>query len=135
MMNTFFATHSPLAACVPALALMLGACAAGPERESLATIGMAEAGISQAEKSGAPEYSPLELTLAREKIERARKLAEDEEYDQALRLAEQAQVDAELSAATARAAQNMQAAEQLQKSVETLRAEATRTDSTTEDHQ
>lgn len=52
---------------------------------------------------------------------------DDEEYDEARRLAEQALVNAQLAEAKAGAEKARQAAAELQKSIQTLRAELERT--------
>jgi hypothetical protein len=105
--------------------LWLIGCAGTAERP-VEQLARAEANITQAEQSGAREHSPLELDLARQKLNQAQSAAEDNDNEEARRLAEQAAVDAELAAAQARAAEAERAAAALAESLATLRREAAR---------
>ena len=53
--------------------------------------------IQQAEQLGAEDYAPLEIRDAKIKLGLAREAVEAKEYEKAIRLAEQARVDAELA--------------------------------------
>jgi len=77
-----------------------GACAHHPPTAQVATASRA---VRRAQNLQAGHYSPMDLRLAREELERAQRAVEDEDYDRARRLAEQASVDAELAAAKVRA--------------------------------
>jgi len=79
--------------------LLAGGCARHPPTTQ---VGMASRAVQQAESLQAESYSPLDLRLAREELRRAERAVENEDYDRARRLAEQATVDAELAAAKAR---------------------------------
>jgi Domain of unknown function (DUF4398) len=89
-------------------------------------IAAADLAVRQAETSTASQYAPLPLRMAREKLEAARRAMDEEEYQDARRLAEQALVDAQLAQETAASAKARAAAEELQQSIETLRQEAQR---------
>lgn len=105
-------------------AIGLSGCSAGrPPVESLST---AEFAVRRADDSQVAQYAPLELRIAREKLERAKQAMEAQEYDQARRLAEQAAVDAQLAETKAGAESARQAAQALRKSIETLRQETER---------
>ena len=107
-----------------AFALAAGACST--PRKPAQEIEKAEAAIESADSTSAPADAPLELKLAREKTERAKAALRDEEYDQARRLAEQAQVDAQLAEARAESETARENARERERTIETLRDEATR---------
>jgi hypothetical protein len=67
---------------------------------------LAETNIRQAEQAGAAEYSALELDRARQKLNQARTALQNDDNENAFRLAEQSAADAELAAAQARAGQS-----------------------------
>jgi hypothetical protein len=92
----------------------------GPPVDKLAA---ADEAVRQAETSTASQYAPLPLSTAREKLEAARRAMDEEDYETARRLAEQALVDAQLAQETAASAKARAAAEELQQSIETLRQE------------
>jgi len=68
----------------------------------------------------------MELQTAREHLDKAKQAMDDEEYDEARRLADQALVNAQLAEAKAGAEKSRQAAAELRRSIETLRAELQR---------
>lgn len=106
------------------LALVLAGCSAGaPPRDAIAT---ADVALNQAIGSRAAEYASLELRLAREKLDRAKSALNDEDYEQARRLAEEARVDARLAEATALSQAARQNAQEAQGAIETLRRELER---------
>jgi chromosome segregation ATPase len=109
---------------VVGLLIVMGACASSniPAPNTSET----ESKISQAEQAGAQEYAPLELRNARKKIEQAKQFNEQEEYEKATRLVEEASVDAELATVKARSAKAQEAVEQLRQTIETLRKEIER---------
>jgi hypothetical protein len=73
-----------------------------------------------------PSYSPVELQLAREELDRARLALDTREYERARRLADQALTDARLAEARATTESSRQAARDLSLSIEALRSEAVR---------
>ena len=68
------------------------------------TLAKAESSIRSAREARADEVAATDFRSAREKLERAKRALADQKYDQARRLAESAQVDAELAEAKAEAA-------------------------------
>lgn len=82
--------------------------------------------IEQAEQVGAEEYAPLELRNAGIKLEQARAASEAKEYEKAIRLAEQARVDAELAEVKALSAKSQKAAAELKESIRVLQQELER---------
>lgn len=83
----------------------------------------AENTIKQAEQIGAQNYAPLELREARQKLERANKLVEEEKYEEAKRMADQAEIDAELAEAKTLSEKAQKAVHELRESIKALREE------------
>ena len=86
-------------------------------------IARAEMAINEAREADASEYAPLELKLARDNLQNARKAFAGKEYDQARRFVEKALMDAKLAEAKARTEKTKQTAQQLRESIETLEQE------------
>jgi hypothetical protein len=110
--------------------LLLGTAAAlaacSNARPPTAKVSTADVAIQKAEERDAARYAPLEMRLAREKLEKARRAMDDDEYERARRLSEQAFVDAELAEAKADAQRAREKTDQVRESVESLRGEAER---------
>ena len=102
---------------------LLGCSAGQPPRDSIAT---AEQAVRRAADAGATQYAPLEMRIAREKLDSAKQAVDAEKYDQARRLAEQSQADARLAEVKAGSERARQSAEETRKSIEALRREAER---------
>jgi hypothetical protein len=92
----------------------------------LANLSQAELAVQEADTKTASQYAPLELKTAREQLAEAKRAMDDEEYDEARRLADQALVNAQLAEAKAGAEKARLAAAELQKSIQTLRTEVQR---------
>jgi hypothetical protein len=104
-------------------AVGMAGCAGTPP---VATLSQAELAVQQADQKTASQYAALELRIAREQLDKAKKAMADEEYDEARRLADQALVNAQFAEAKAGAEKARQAAAELQKSIQTLRTELQR---------
>ena len=102
-------------------ALALAACA--NEAPPTAQVTLADSTIRDAETAGAVQYSPVELNTAREKLEAARRNMQDDNNEQARRLAEEAEVDARLAELRARTKTTRDAVAAIQSSIDTLRRE------------
>ena len=102
----------------------LAACASGPV--PLEQLAVARASVQRAEQAGATELAPVELATARDKLQRADQAAANHQGQAATRLADQANVDAELAEATAREHKSHQAEMELQASLQALRQESSR---------
>jgi len=89
-------------------------------------IGAASSSIRGAEALGARDYAPVELRQAQQKLEAAQQALKAGDNARALRLAEQAKVDADLAEITALSEKSQAAVEQIRQSVETLREEMSR---------
>lgn len=104
----------------------LGGCSSNPPADVVAQMTRTETSVEQAEQAGAQQGALKELQDAKSKLADAREAFDKKDYKLTLRLAEQAQVDAQYAAAKAQTAREAQAAADAQKSIETLRQEATR---------
>lgn len=106
------------------LSFMFISCASSrPPAEDIAR---AESTIKQAEQVGAQNYAPLEIREARKKLDRANNLVKEKEYEKARRLAEQAEVDAELAEAKTLSEKAQRAVRELRESIKALREEISR---------
>lgn len=106
------------------VAILITACASiPPPTEQMAVSKMA---VSNASSAGGNEFAPLQLKSAMDKMEGAERAMAAEDYVIARQLAEQAQVDAQLAAATARSAKAQKAASTVQEDNRVLRQELDR---------
>jgi hypothetical protein len=107
-----------------ALAIALAACATtAPPSAQMA---VAEKSIHDAVSADAPQYSPVVLRSAQDKLDAARVAMNDADYGYARRLAEEAQADADLAATHARSVKAQRAAAEVQDSIRALRGELAR---------
>jgi hypothetical protein len=103
------------------LPLTLAACAAAkPAPDAFSD---AEEAIEAAVQAGAEEHSPVELRFAREKLEEANKGLEYKQYDKAIYLIEQSEINAELAIEKSRAAVTRAQVAELTRDNEVLRAD------------
>jgi Domain of unknown function (DUF4398) len=93
-------------------------------------IAVAKSALQRAEQSGAPEYAPVEMAAARDKLARAERAAADHNKQSATQLAEQADVDAQLAEATAQRTKSHKAAMEFDASMQALRQESRRSSQT-----
>ena len=112
------------AAACAAIAIGLAACASTPIPNE--KIAVAKASVQRAEQSGAPEFAPVEMAAARDKLTRAEKAAADREAQPANQLAEQADIDARLAEATAQQQRSRKAAMESDANMQALRNESMR---------
>jgi hypothetical protein len=103
----------------------LAGCASTPKEPS-AAVSRAEVSVDQADQAGARRYDPGTLDTSKEKLGQAKAAALKGNAMASDQLAEQAQLDAELAAATARAANAKKAADEVKASTATLRGEIAR---------
>jgi hypothetical protein len=104
-------------------ALFISGCAGNPPTEQMA---VSKVAITNANSAGSNEFAPLPLRSAMEKMDAAERAMTAEDYVLARQLAEQAQVDAQLAAATARSVKAQKAASALQEDNRVLRQEIDR---------
>ena len=82
--------------------IVLASCASPkPKPEAFTS---AEQGIDAAIRAGAEQHSPVELKFAREKLAEARQGMDLKQYDKALYLIEQSEINSELAIEKSRAA-------------------------------
>ncbi len=106
------------------VAFLAGGCAtAKPPTDILAR---AEVQLRTAAEARADELAPMDLQRAREKLESSKKAMAAGRYDEARRLAETAEVEAELAEAKADAEITYQAADRLRRTIDALRQEMER---------
>jgi hypothetical protein len=123
-MSTTLSTLMKGLTALAASAVVLGACASAPPPNE--KIAVAKASVQRAEGSGAPEFAPVELASARDKLARAEKDNADRNFPPATMLAEQANADAELAEATAQQQRSHKAAAEFDAGMQTLRQESMR---------
>jgi hypothetical protein len=124
-MRTNLSRLTKSAAAIGATVLVLAACATSnpvPDEK----IAVAKASLQRAEGSGAPEFAPVQLATARDKLARAEKANADHDVKPATNLAEQANVDAELAEATAQEHRSHKAAMEFDRGINTLQQESMR---------
>ena len=120
-MTVKVSTHGPLGGWALACLVGLAGCAS---TSPSVTISNAEIAIRKADTVGAAQHAPLELHVARKKLDSATQSMEEGDNEVARRLAEQALVDGELAEARTRAAKARQNANEVTKTVDALRGEA-----------
>jgi hypothetical protein len=84
------------------IVLLLTACAS--PKPAPGSFDDANGAIDAALRAGAEEHSPVELRFAREKLEEARTAMDYGEYDKAMYLVEQSEINSELAIEKSRAA-------------------------------
>lgn len=87
---------------------------------------VSKAAVNSANSAGGNEFAPVALRAAMEKMDAAERAMAREDYLIARQQAEQAQVDAQLAASTARAAKAQKAADELREGNRVLRQELNR---------
>ncbi len=125
-MNTtpHFRWLNPGTALLAATVLVLGGCASAPvPTEQLA---VTTAAVAQAVSAGGQELAPAEMGAARDKLVRAHLAVAAKDNEQALRLAQQAQLDAQLAASKAEAVKARKAQSELDEAARVLREEMAR---------
>jgi hypothetical protein len=100
---------------------LLAACATTPPDPRL--LDNARNAIQQAQEAGASEYAPLELRFARERLTAAEFEAERNNAGAARRLADEAEIEAQLALARTQAALTRAELAQRQRDLESLRAD------------
>jgi hypothetical protein len=107
-----------------AVAILVTACSGiQPPIEQMSA---SKSAITNAASAGGNEFAPLQLQSAMEKMDAAERAMGEENYELALQMAEQAQVDANLALATARSVKAQKAAIALKDDNRVLRQEIQR---------
>jgi len=110
-----------------AIAFGIVACASAPMPTD--KLAVAKTAVDRAEQAQAAQFAQVELTSARNKLAAAQAAADKHDADVAARMADQAEVDAQLAEYTARAKQQEQLVEQMDAGLRDLRHEAERNSS------
>lgn len=107
-----------------AVAFGIVACASAPM--PVDKLAVAKSSVDRAEQAQAAQYAQVELNTARNKLAAAQAAADKHDADVAARLADQADVDAQLAEYTSRAKQQQQLVDQMDASLRDLRNETLR---------
>ncbi|HKU88894.1 MAG TPA: DUF4398 domain-containing protein [Steroidobacteraceae bacterium] len=110
-----------------AIAFGIVACASAPMPTD--KLAVAKSAVDRAEQAQAAQFAQVELTTARNKLAAAQAAADKHDADVAARMADQAEVDAQLAEYTARAKQQEQLVDQMEAGLRDLRNEAQRNSS------
>ncbi len=117
-------TRLAMGALLCGLAILLPGCSSTPVPD--AEIAGARAALMSAENQGSTPYAPVEMDRARDKLRRAEQAMQQEDYNEAKRLADEAQADAELAQALTGKAEAEQSVREMEISIEVLREEIMR---------
>lgn len=129
-MNTFTAntpTKSLRGLKLAALALgasfVLAGCAGNPPSEQYA---VSQSAVNSAVSAGGTEYSAVEMKSAQDKLKQAEIAMQEQKYDEARRLAEQAEWDARVAERKSQAAKAERAVQDARQGVNEIREEGMR---------
>lgn len=106
--------------------LGLWACAHPSNQPPTQLMSQAEVVVREVEQPAPMQVAPLDVRMAREKLDSAKKEMDHKNYTEARRFAEQAMVDAQVAQAKSRADVTKKSSEEAVKSIETLRDETNR---------
>ena len=112
-----------LAALAIGTSFVLAGCAGNPPTEQYA---VTQSAVNSAVSAGGTEYAAVEMKAAQDKLKQAELAMHDTKYDEARRLAEQAEWDARVAERKAQAAKADLALKDSQKAVQELRNEGMR---------
>jgi hypothetical protein len=102
------------------------ACATNGKVSSASSISAADYALRKAGEEELDERSKVTLRKAQDKLERARKLRDEGEHEEAERLADEAALEAQLADAMAQNTRVHRVVDEIERSIETLRSEAQR---------
>jgi uncharacterized lipoprotein YmbA len=103
--------------------LVLAGCAGNPPTEQFA---VTESAVNSAVSAGGTEFAAVEMKAAQDKLKQAEIAMHDKKYDDAKRLAEQAEWDARLAERKAQAAKAQKAVQDARQGVQDVREEGLR---------
>ncbi|MDD4928318.1 MAG: DUF4398 domain-containing protein [Gallionella sp.] len=110
-----------------ATAIFMTGCASTPTTPApVEQMAVSRAAVNTASSAGASEFAPIQLKSAIDKMDTAERAMGAKNYGLARQMAEQAQVDAQLAAAAARAGKAQKASDALRESNRVLRNELDR---------
>ena len=127
-MNKAVATHAsrfqlPKLAAIALGGLLLTACAGNPPTEQFA---VTESAVRSAVSAGGPEYAAGDMRAAQEKCKQAEMAMQKENYEEARKLAEQAEWEARNPESKTEAAKAQKAVDDAQQRIQELREEGMR---------
>jgi hypothetical protein len=120
MSDRFLPRNAAWAALAVTVPIILAACSSTPS--PVAEISAAQTALTAAEQVDAAQHAPGDLDRARDKLALAQTAMQEEEIDEARRLAEQALADARLAEAKSRADAARQDADEVQAGMDELQA-------------
>ncbi|KAF1052099.1 MAG: hypothetical protein GAK43_02095 [Stenotrophomonas maltophilia] len=103
-----------------ASSLALAGCAGDPPTDQMA---VTESAVNSAVSAGGPQFAPVETKSAQDKLAQARIALNDKHYDEAKRLAQQAEWDARVAERKSQATKAQNAVKDAQQGVMELREE------------
>lgn len=112
-----------LAALALGSSLVLAGCAGNPPTEQYA---VTQSAVNDAVSAGGTEFAAVEMKSAQDKLKQAELAMHDKKYDEAKRLAEQAEWDARVAERKAQAAKAERAVQDARKGVQEIRQESLR---------
>ncbi|MBV4492641.1 DUF4398 domain-containing protein [Pseudomonas oryzicola] len=112
-----------LAALALGSSLVLAGCAGNPPTEQYA---VTQSAVNSAVSAGGTEFAAVEMKAAQDKFKQAEIAMHDKKYDEARRLAEQAEWDARLAERKAQAAKAQKAVQDARQGVQDVREEGLR---------
>lgn len=121
IVNTFLRFGS--LAALASLLMFLTSCGSMPPTD---TLSKAEFAIQDANRNGASQYEPQLLNSASNKLKHANMAVDDDENDEARRLAQEAMAEAMLANAKSKAAKQAKEVDEMKKAIEALQEETSR---------
>ena len=112
-----------LAALALGSSMVLAGCAGNPPTEQYA---VTQSAVNSAVSAGGTEFAAVEMKAAQDKFKQAEIAMHDKKYDDARRLAEQAEWDARLAERKAQAAKAQKAVQDARQGVQDVREEGLR---------
>lgn len=109
-----------------ALAITLAACG-GKEMVKGDNLALGASSIEMAQAAGADEFATVEMNSARQKLERARRLLQDGKREEAQRMADEADADAQVAHSKATYLRSAKSLAEVQASIAAMRAQNTST--------
>lgn len=105
---------------------ILSGCSTQPPADVAQQMTRTQTSVAQAEQAGASQGALPELQQAKDKQADAQKAFDKRDFERALHLAQEAQLDAQYAATKSQSAQAQAAAAEVQQSNQTLKQEASR---------
>lgn len=115
--------HKALGA-IALAAVVAAACASTPP--PIEQMAVSKSAVANAVSAGGSQYAPVEMKTAQDKMDRANRAMGKEDYEDAGRLAREAQADARLAEKKAESAKAREAANVTQEDIRVLREEMNR---------